>query len=127
MVDEDVLEVAVAVGFAGAVMLVVLAERRERLQPLVNVAPDARLVVVHHHAGCDVHRRHQHHALADAALAHGGFHLVGDPHVFAVLLRLEPEIFGVEFHSGAHHKPDSAPTEVDFCFPKPFTHCQCLR
>src|ERR1043166_2262003 len=100
MMHEDVFEMTIGVRFARAMVLVVLAERRKCFEPLIDVTPDAGLVVVNSNAGGDVHRRREHHAFADPTLAHGLLNLVRDDDVLAVVLSVEPEVFRVKLHAG---------------------------
>src|SRR5450756_3172347 len=87
VVHQQVLEVGVAVVFAAAMVAIVAAvgkqlpgdvvgrrlpgRRRQLVEPLERVGLDAGLVVVDPHAGGDVHRRDQRHALADPGLVDG--------------------------------------------------------
>ena len=43
VMHEQALQVGIAVGFAGAMVPVILAERRQFLQPLVDIAGSGRL------------------------------------------------------------------------------------
>ena len=101
VVNENVLQVAVGVGLTGAMMLVILLERRESFQPLIDIAPDAGLVVIDGYAGRDVHCGNQNHAFANAALANGVLDFIRDENIFAVVLRIEPQVFGVKLHEPA--------------------------
>jgi len=96
LVDEQALQVAVAVRLAGPVMAVILAVVRQPFCPFVNVVQNTRLVVVDEDPGRDVHRGDEDHALLHAALLHALGNRVGDPHVLAVLRRIEPEVVGPE-------------------------------
>ena len=104
MVDEQVLEVRVAVVLAAAVVAVVAGvgrelvrdlvrrllprRRRELVEPLERVLEDAGLVVVDPDAGGDVHRRDEHEPLGDAGLVDGGLDVVGDADELAPLVRV---------------------------------------
>ena len=52
---EDVLEMAVGVGFAGVVMLVIRPHGSQLLQPGVDIIQDARLIVVDEDPSGNVH------------------------------------------------------------------------
>src|ERR1039457_4081999 len=69
MVHQQALQVRIAVGFAGAVMAVVLAERRQLFEPLVDIGDQPVFRVVDIHARSDMHGGYQNHALLDTALA----------------------------------------------------------
>ena len=117
VVDEQVLEVGVPVVLAAGVMTVVAgiggelagdrvrwwlpARRGDLVEPFEGVRMQAGLVVVHPHAGGDVHRGDQRHALGDARLVDGGLDLLGDPAKFAALGGLEGEVPGVGGHPDA--------------------------
>jgi hypothetical protein len=98
MVDEEALQVGVAVGFAGAVVSVVLAEGGKMFQPLVDVGEQAILGIVDPDASGDVHGRDEDHALGDAAFGERGFHLGRDAEEFAQFCGGEGEVFSVCFH-----------------------------
>jgi hypothetical protein len=115
VVDQQVLQVGVAVVLAAAVVTVVApfgeqlaghvvrgrlpARRRELVEPLERVGLDPGLVVVHPHAGGDVHRGHQCHPLGDARLVDGLLDVLGDPHELAPLTGVEGLVDGVCLHS----------------------------
>src|SRR5712691_3463712 len=79
-------------------MLVVLAEGGQVLQPLINVLNQSALIVVHVHAGRDVHGGNQHHTFFHSALAHNVFHLRRHMHIRAMRLGMKLQIFGKNFH-----------------------------
>jgi hypothetical protein len=97
VMNEQCLEMRIAVGFAGIVMVIILAKRSELFEPFVDVFDQAGFVVIHVNAGCNVHRRNQHHAFLDPTLLDDGFDLGRDVDVLAMLARVELQIFGVEF------------------------------
>ena len=81
--------VAVAVGIP----------RRDRLlEPIENVLPEPRLVIVHEHRRRDVHRRDEHHALANPGRGATALDVVGDVDDLLALLRVEGEIVRVRLH-----------------------------
>src|SRR5579863_10089733 len=80
-------------------MLVVLAKRRQMLQPLVDVLDQTALVIVHVHPRRDVHGRNQNHAFPHAALAYDLFDLRCDVHVGSVCLGVKLQVFRERLHS----------------------------
>ncbi len=92
-------EVGIAVGFARAVVPVIVAKRREVLQPFVDIGDQTILGIVDVNSRCDVHGRHEYHAFADAAFGQRRLHLRGDVYVFPVFLGAEGEVFGVKPHT----------------------------
>src|ERR1035437_9433511 len=99
MMHQQALQVRIAVGFAGAVMAVVLAERRQFFEPFVDIGDQPVFRVVDIHARSDMHGGYQNHALLDAALAQGAFHLRSHVDVLPVFRRLESEILRIEPHT----------------------------
>lgn len=99
MMYQQGLQVRVAVVLAGLVVTVVLAEGRQRLQPLVDVVDQARLVVVDVNSGSDVHGRHERHAFSHAALLHRRLHLRRDMNVGAMFPGVKGQVFRVNFHA----------------------------
>src|ERR1041385_3959172 len=61
MMDEQRLQVRIAVVLARFMMLVILTEWGKVLKPLINVLDQTAFVVVNIYSGGDVHRRNQHH------------------------------------------------------------------
>src|SRR6185437_14869330 len=59
VVDEQGLEVRVAIAFAGLMMAVVFSKGRQALQPLVYVLNEAGFVVVHVYGRSYMHGRDQ--------------------------------------------------------------------
>jgi hypothetical protein len=98
VVDQQRLEVRIAVGLAGIVMAVVFAEWRQLLEPLINVFYKPSLIIIHVNAGGDVHGRNQHHAFFHSALLDDRFNLRRDVKVFPVIASMEFQVFGVKFH-----------------------------
>ena len=114
VVDEQVLQVRVAVVLAAAVMAVVArigqelarhvvrrllpARRRHLVEPLHHVLVQAWLVVVDPHRGGDVHRADERHALADAGLVDRRLDVLGDPDELAAALRVEGAVDRVRLH-----------------------------
>src|SRR6185369_1547076 len=82
-------------------VLVVLVERRQALKPLVDVCDQSFFVIVDVDSGSNVHSRHQHHAFFHSALTHDGLDLRRDVDVLAMLLRVESEVLGRNFHDGS--------------------------
>jgi hypothetical protein len=113
-VDDQTLEVRVAVGFAGAVMPVVLAKRGEFLKPLVDVLNQAVFGVVDVYARGDVHGGNEDHSFADSTLCERGLHLRRDVDVFPVFFRAESEVFRVELHTqNTNEMPGARLTPAD--------------
>ena len=117
VVDEQILEVGVAVVLAAAVVAVVAgvgqqlaghvvgrllpARRRDLVEPLERVGLQPGLVVVDPHAGGDVHRADQRHPLGDARLADGVGHVLGDPDELPPAGGVEGAVDGVRRSRGA--------------------------
>jgi len=99
MVNQQALQVRIAVRLAGAVMAVILAKRRQFFQPLVDVRQQSVFGVVDPNARRNVHGRNQNHAVADSALFESGVHLLGNVDVLAMLFGVENEMFGVKAHT----------------------------
>jgi len=55
VVNQQRFKVGVAVVFAGVVVLIVFAERREPFEPLIDVFNQSGLIVVHIYSGGNVH------------------------------------------------------------------------
>ena len=92
--------------------MVVLTERGELLQPLVDVFDQTALAVVHVDPGRDMHGRNENHALAHSALLHGGLYLGRDVQIFAMFLGVEGEVFGVESHDSSWGNPKAKTSSV---------------
>ena len=93
---DQALKVRIAVGFARAMVPVILAERGQLFEPLVDVLDETVLRIVDIDACRNMHGGHEDHALVDAAFRQRRLDLRGDVDVFAVLLRTERQIFGME-------------------------------
>src|SRR3954453_19819574 len=116
VVDEQVLPVRVPIVFAAAMVAEVAGVGSERaggfvgrplprrggelVEPFERVLEDPRLVVVDPHAGRDVHRADERHALADPGLLDRLGDVVRDPHELAALLRVERPVDSVRGHLG---------------------------
>ena len=114
MVDEQVLEMGVAVVLTTAVVAVVArigeqlashivgrrlpARRGDLVEPLEHVLVQAGLVVVDPDGGGDVHCPDEHEALRDARLVDGGLHVIGDANELAALLGVEGHVDRVRLH-----------------------------
>ena len=85
MVDQETLQVGVAVRLAGAVVPVARVERSHLLQPLVDILYEAVLRIVDIDAGGDVHRGNQHHPFTDIAPVEDVAHPFRNIDVFALL------------------------------------------
>src|SRR5947207_7306103 len=80
-------------------MPIVEARGRELVEPHLKVVNQTVLPVVDVDTGGDVHRRHQHHTFLHAALLDNLRHVIRDADELLPLLRVEPEVFGLEIHS----------------------------
>ena len=116
VVDEQVLEVRVAVVLPAPVVPVVAgvgqqlprhlavglvpARWRQLVEPLERVGLEPGLVVVDPHRRSDVHRAHQRHALVDAGVADGLRHVLRDPNELPALRRVERAVDGVGGQAG---------------------------
>src|ERR1051326_8747477 len=75
MMNEQRLQVRVAVVLAGFMVLGILTKWGKVLKPLINVLDESTLVVVNIYSGGDVHRRNQHHAFLHSAATDNFFDL----------------------------------------------------
>ena len=98
MVDEQRLQVRVAVVFTRLMMKVAFIEGRKLFQPFIDVVDKPLFIVVDIHAGSDVHGRNQDHAILHATVAHDLLHLWSDMHIFAMPLGIERQVFSLKFH-----------------------------
>src|SRR5262245_10460803 len=98
MAHDRPLQVRVGVVLARLMVLVRQARRRELLEPGLEVLDEPALPVVHVDARRDVHRRHQHHAVVDAALPDDRGDFVRNADELLALLRIEPEVVGKYLH-----------------------------
>src|SRR5687767_1791793 len=71
------------------------------LQPVQDVVPESRLVVVDEDRCRNVHCGNQRHSLPDSALLELGFDLAGDVDDLLAALGLEPEVVSVGLHRPA--------------------------
>src|SRR5262252_7575372 len=99
MAHDRAFQMRVGIVFAGLVMPVVEARGRELLQPHLKVADQTVFPVVHIHSGGDVHRRHEHRSVFDAARVHDRRDFIRDADELLTFFRVEPEIVGVDLHS----------------------------
>src|SRR5713101_2906920 len=95
---QGALQVRVGVVFTSLVVLVGQARRRQLLEPGLEVFDQPVLPIVDVHAGGDVHRRDERHAVLDAALLDDPGHVIGDADELLPLLRVEPQVIGEHFH-----------------------------
>src|SRR5216684_2120018 len=99
VVNDQRFEVRVSVVFSGLVMLVVLPEGRKRFQPLVDVFDQAALVVVDVNSGSNVHGGDQDHSVFNSRLFEGALDLRSQVYVRSLRLRVQGQVFSVEFHA----------------------------
>ena len=111
MMHHQAFQVGIAIGFARAVMTVILAERRQFLQPFVDVGQQPVFGVVHPDAGSNVHGRNQDHSFANPAFLKRGIHFRCDVDVLPVLLGLELQILGVKSHRPMIPRPLALDTQ----------------
>src|SRR5579871_3221308 len=79
---------SVAVVFAGLMVLVIRALRRQLLQPLADILNQAVLKVIYVDRGRDVHWRYEAQTVFDAAAADNLFHFIRDvPFPFACVFQ----------------------------------------
>ena len=98
MMQQQRLEMRVAVVFAGLMMLVVRPRRGQLLKPLTDVFNQPALMVVHVNGGSNVHGRDKTQSVLHAAALHNLFHLVGNVHHLPPLARFKYQVFGMTFH-----------------------------
>jgi hypothetical protein len=98
LMQQQTLEVRVAVVLAGFVMAVVFAKRGELFQPFVDILNEARLVVVDINGGRDVHRRHECQAFLHATFLNSRLDLRRDVNVITMFFCVELQIFGMRLH-----------------------------
>jgi hypothetical protein len=99
MVNDERLQMRVSIVFPGLVVLVILAERSERFEPLVDVFDKPALVVVDVDSSGDVHGRDENHAVFDSRLFQRALYLRRQVNVGALGFRVQGQVFGVEFHA----------------------------
>ena len=87
----------VAVGFAGAVMLVVRPRRSQLLQPDADILDQPALQVVHVHRCRNVHGRNEAQTVPHAAPLHHALHFVCNVHHLAQLFCLKDQILRMTF------------------------------
>jgi chemotaxis protein MotA len=98
MVQQQRLQVSIAIILTGLVMLVVRPRRRKLLQPLADVLDQPALQIVHVNGSGDVHRRDKAQPILHPAPAHNLFHLVGDVNHLFALPGFENKVFRVALH-----------------------------
>jgi len=99
VVNDQRLKMRVSVVFARLVMLVIMPERSQRIQPLVDIFDQATLVVVDVDSGSDVHGGDENHAVFDSRFLESALDLRRDVDVGAAGFGVEGQVFGVEFHA----------------------------
>src|SRR5262249_53882072 len=102
VMDQQTLQVRIAVGLPGVMVAVVLTEGRQLLQPLIYVGNQPVFRVVDPHSGGDMHGGYQDHSVADFRLSQGCFHLWSDINILPMFLSLKCEIFRIESHTSDH-------------------------
>jgi hypothetical protein len=99
VVNQQALQVRVAIGLARSMMPVILAKRSQAFQPFIDVRQQSVFGIVHPDAGRDVHGGDQNHSLADLAFGERRFHLRRDVDVLPVLFCIERKMFRVKLHT----------------------------
>src|SRR5215467_3490780 len=98
VMDQERLQMRIAVIFAGIVMLVLLAKWRQVLQPVVDVFDQSTLVIVHIYARCNVHSRDEDHSFLHAALVNDLLDLRRDVNVCPMRLRVKLQVLSKRLH-----------------------------
>src|SRR6185437_13884165 len=99
--DRDRAQMRRGVVLAGAAVMPIafrIPRRHRLLEPVENVFPEIRLVIIHEYRRRDVHRRHEHHAFRDSRRGSTSFDGVGDVDDLLAPLRVEGEVIGVCLH-----------------------------
>ena len=89
---------SISIVFPGSVMEVIHSRWCQVLKPVINILYQAGFGIIDIHRRGDVHGGNQNHSFLDAAFLDSILNLAGDIDVFAALMCVEPEIFGMEFH-----------------------------
>src|ERR1700686_739320 len=98
MMNKQRLEVRVSIFFASLMMLIILAKRSQRFEPLVNVFDQSAFVVVDVDSGSNVHGGDEDHAVSNPRLLERGLDLRGQVDIGALGFGVQGYVFGVKFH-----------------------------
>jgi len=88
----------VAIGLSGTMVTVVPFKGRHLFEPVIDILPQAGLMIIDNNACSNMHGRHQHHTLSNPAVVNNGLYFVGYVYKSSLLFSIEPEIFGLKFH-----------------------------
>jgi hypothetical protein len=95
VVQEQRLQVCIAILFSSLVMLVVGASGRKLLEPFADVLDEAALVIIHIDGGGDMHRGDKAETVLDTAAADDLLDPVSDVNHLAALLRFKDKVLGI--------------------------------
>ena len=97
--DRSQMSRRVVLAGSTVVAIPIWLPRRDRLlEPIEDILPQPRLVIVDKHRGRDVHRRHEHHAFLDRGGRAAFLDGLGDVDDLLPLFRVECEVVCVRFH-----------------------------
>src|SRR5712691_769000 len=123
MTDRETAQMRGCVVFSRFIVTIALRiPRRDRaLEPLQDVIPQSRLVIVHEYRRRDVHRADQYDPLADPAFLDLTGHFVGDVDDFLAAFGIEPEVVRLGLHeppvSNCHSRAESLNWRAVWRFP----------
>ncbi len=95
VVQEQRLQVCIAIVFASLVMLVVRPRGSQFLKPLADVLDEAALVIIHIDGGGDMHRGDKAETVLDTAADDDLLDPVCDVNHLAALLRFKDKVLGI--------------------------------
>src|SRR6202012_2517205 len=99
VMNDETLEVRIAVVLAGAVMAIIVPVRREAFQPRINILNETILCIIDVHTRRNVHGGNKNHSLPYSALAQGRFHLGSDVDILPVFRGFKSQVFGMKLHT----------------------------
>lgn len=99
MAEQHSLEVRIRIVLAGLMMHVIGLARSKLFEPLHDVFPKTRLMVVHENAGGDVHGAHENEAVPQLRAFAKTLDFVGDIEDLVTLAGLHRKIFGMRDHA----------------------------
>jgi hypothetical protein len=98
MMNKQRLEVRLSIVFASLMMLIILAKRSQRFEPLVDIFDQSALVVVDVDSSSNVHGGDEDHAVSNPRLLERGLDLRREVNIGALGFGVQGYVFGVEFH-----------------------------